>query len=250
MDGTNKQVRRTAVYLGSLLLLVVNDHIFKQVWPGWITGKLSDFAGVFALAMFLGSAMPRVLACGAAGALFVWWKSPLSQPVINTLQWPAGRVVDWTDLIALAMLIGAFWLLPRSPERARIGIPLALLSLFAFAATSKQHASVSVDPKDPIGKIATCTSREGVLRRFRNCFSVYSSDNKRFQLSIDIPVSGKRRGTFTYVAVSEDGVVSVESMQIFGPQPVDTAAGEIAARDRIVTCASACPVAPRGRTRE
>jgi hypothetical protein len=250
LDGTKKQVRRTALYLTSLLLLVVNDHIFKQVWPGWITGKLSDFAGVFALAMFLGSAMPRVLACGAAGALFVWWKSPLSQPVINTLPWPAGRVVDWTDLIALGMLVGTFWLLPRSPERARIGIPLAVLSLFAFAATSKQHASVRVDPKDPIGRIATCISREAALSRLKNCFGVYSSDNKQFQLSIDIPVSGKRRGTFTYVAVSEDGIVSVESMQIFGPQPVDTAAAEINVRARIVTCASACLVAPPGRTRE
>jgi hypothetical protein len=248
LDGTNKQVRRTTLYLGSLVLLVANDHIFKQVWPGWITGKLSDFAGVLALAMFFGSAMPRVFACGAAGAFFVWWKSPLSQPMINALPWPAGRVVDWTDLIALAMLVGAFRLLPRSPERARIGIPLALLSLFAFAATSKQHASVSIDPKDPIGQIATCTSREAVLSHFRNCFGVYTSDNKQFQLSIDISVREKRRSTFTYVAVSEDGVVTVESMQIFGPQPVDTAAAEIAVRDRLVTCASACPVASRGRT--
>jgi hypothetical protein len=246
LDGTNQTVRRTAFYLGSLLLLVVNDHIFKVVCPGWITGKLSDFAGVFALAMFLGSAMPRLFACGAAGAFFVWWKSPLSQPVINALPWQAGRVVDWTDLIALAILVGAFRLLPRSPERTRIGIPLAVLSLFAFAATSQQHASVSVDPKDPIAKIQTCTPREGVLSRFRNCFGVYSPDNKQFQLSIDIRVSGKRRATFTYVAVSEDGVVSVESMQIFGPQPVDTAAAEIAVRDRLVACASACPVAPRG----
>jgi len=72
-------------------------------------------------------------------------------------------------------------------------------------------------------------------------------DNSRFQLNIEIPVGGKRRGTFTYVVVSEDGVASVESMQIFGTQPVDAAAAEIAVHDRLVACASTCQVAPRTR---
>lgn len=26
--------------------LVLNDHLLKQTWPGWFTGKLSDFAGL------------------------------------------------------------------------------------------------------------------------------------------------------------------------------------------------------------
>ncbi|MEZ0068774.1 hypothetical protein ABIA32_004808 [Streptacidiphilus sp. MAP12-20] len=28
-----------------LVVLVVNDHLLKQTWPGLVTGKLSDFAG-------------------------------------------------------------------------------------------------------------------------------------------------------------------------------------------------------------
>ena len=32
--------------IASLLLLLVNDHVLKQAWPGVVTGKLSDFAGL------------------------------------------------------------------------------------------------------------------------------------------------------------------------------------------------------------
>ncbi len=35
--------------LGSLLVLVVNDHVLKRVHPSFLTGKLSDIAGVFLL---------------------------------------------------------------------------------------------------------------------------------------------------------------------------------------------------------
>ncbi len=28
------------------MLLVVNDHVLKARWPGWVTGKLSDIAGL------------------------------------------------------------------------------------------------------------------------------------------------------------------------------------------------------------
>ena len=38
------------LWLGSLALLVLNDHVLKGagLLPGVLTGKLSDFAGVFA----------------------------------------------------------------------------------------------------------------------------------------------------------------------------------------------------------
>ena len=30
----------------ALLVLVVNDHVLKAAYPGWVTGKLSDAAGL------------------------------------------------------------------------------------------------------------------------------------------------------------------------------------------------------------
>jgi hypothetical protein len=34
------------IALAAILVLVANDHVFKSMWPGWITGKLSDVAGL------------------------------------------------------------------------------------------------------------------------------------------------------------------------------------------------------------
>lgn len=34
------------VSLAAIGLLIVNDHILKEVWPGFATGKLSDLAGL------------------------------------------------------------------------------------------------------------------------------------------------------------------------------------------------------------
>ncbi len=34
------------VVLVALAVLVINDHLLKVIWPGWLSGKLSDFAGM------------------------------------------------------------------------------------------------------------------------------------------------------------------------------------------------------------
>ena len=98
------------VFVGGLLLLLLNDHYLKAAYGNWWTGKLSDLAGVVFLpllwrAVFGGSARTAVL---VTVAFFSWWKLPVSQPVIdglNTLTgFGFGRVVDATDLLAFAGL--------------------------------------------------------------------------------------------------------------------------------------------------
>jgi hypothetical protein len=44
------------VSLASLLVLGLNDHVLKRVAPGVLSGKLSDFAGVVLLPLFLHAA--------------------------------------------------------------------------------------------------------------------------------------------------------------------------------------------------
>ena len=34
------------VALAAIAVLVVNDHVLKSAYPGWLTGKLSDIAGL------------------------------------------------------------------------------------------------------------------------------------------------------------------------------------------------------------
>jgi len=92
-----------------LTLLFINDYFLKQSFPGVISGKLSDLAGLFIvgiLATAAGNGKPRnlIILC----LLFLWWKSPLAGPAIaawNSLGiYQAGRTIDYTDNLALVML--------------------------------------------------------------------------------------------------------------------------------------------------
>jgi hypothetical protein len=94
----------------ALAALLFNDGFLKQAWPGFITGKLSDFAGLAVVALPLFAAFPRhartiYLAIGGA---FLWWKTPASSAFISCmnemLPMNIGRTVDFGDLMALIVL--------------------------------------------------------------------------------------------------------------------------------------------------
>jgi hypothetical protein len=145
---------------GSVLALVVlalNDHVLKQAWPGWVTGKLSDVAGlvVFPLLLAVGLAvlrLPRSLpvAMALTGAGFVVVKGSAEGAVLVSALWSTGfptvMRADVTDLLALPALGIAWWLdadVRRRPFMGwRNGVALAAgmamlpLGVFATAATS------------------------------------------------------------------------------------------------------------------
>ncbi len=132
--------------LVSLALLVLNDWVWKAAFHNALTGKLSDFAGVAALALFLRALLParRTAACVLAGAAFALWKSPAAQPLIdgwNALGWmTVGRVVDWMDLAALLVLPLIHRYRPSPvpamlPRRAG-AVAVGAACMLAFAATS------------------------------------------------------------------------------------------------------------------
>ena len=97
-------------FVVALAVLIINDALLKQAFPGFVTGKLSDFAGLAVVALPLFAAFPRharaiYLAIGCA---FLWWKSPASGAFISfmsdVLPFSIGRTVDYGDLIALIVL--------------------------------------------------------------------------------------------------------------------------------------------------
>jgi len=132
-------------FVAALGLLVLNDFLFKPLFHDWVTGKLSDFAGLFALAIFCAAFWPRHrrLIGTALTAAFVFWKSGSSQPLIDWLNGfaplPIARTVDYSDLWALpAVWLGLRaerrmqpWSLPGAAQGA-----LALFAAIAFTATS------------------------------------------------------------------------------------------------------------------
>lgn len=106
------------VFLFSLIILVLNDHWWKYSFPGWLTGKLSDFAGVLVVTIFLFVLMPgkRVLAACISALAFVWWKSQLSEALIYWINTYAHltikRVIDYSDDLALLVVPVAFYVKP------------------------------------------------------------------------------------------------------------------------------------------
>jgi hypothetical protein len=97
-------------FLLSLTLLLLNDGWLKAAHPGFVTGKLSDFAGITVVALLLLAIYPRryLRIAGGLAMGFLWWKSPASDGFIeafNQLGWfRIGRTVDYGDLTALAVL--------------------------------------------------------------------------------------------------------------------------------------------------
>lgn len=133
------------VPLAAVALLLLNDQVLKAAYPGWLTGKLSDFAGLAFFPLFLQALWelwrPRpsrraLLVCVlATGAVFALVKT--TGPGITAyriglaaLQWPllasfdllrgqgAGALApvqavrDPSDLLALPML-GVAWAVGR-----------------------------------------------------------------------------------------------------------------------------------------
>jgi hypothetical protein len=137
-------------FLLALALLLLNDFFLKTQYGNWWTGKLSDFAGVFAFAWFWLAILPRYQRALLLliGLLFIFWKSPLSQPLIDGWNQfgflPVSRVVDYTDLMALAMLPLACWASkgtgPRFALQLQPIIPI-IVAAFAFLATSRVPVS-------------------------------------------------------------------------------------------------------------
>jgi len=135
MIATRAFARPLAIF--ALALLIVNDHLLKAAYPGFVTGKLSDFAGLMFFPLLLAAACEQVglrrgmqtivIAVVATGVAFAAIKvSPgageLYRDAVAALQWPfraayalvvgdamprlgrAQLVADRTDLVALVAL--------------------------------------------------------------------------------------------------------------------------------------------------
>lgn len=147
ISSPNAQHLLSPIYLAAVALLLLNDFVLKQTMPGLVTGKLSDFTGLFAFAVFWSVVFPRwIKPVHLTVALaFAFWKSPAAESVIQgwnaTMPFRIGRVVDYGDLLALITLPLSMLYLRR--EWPTVGprkggtVAVAAISLFAFTATSQ-----------------------------------------------------------------------------------------------------------------
>ena len=132
----------------ALAVLAVNDRMLKgSAVPAWLTGKLSDFAGVFVFPLVVTAVFDLavlgisrlgarvdftlrrwklVMAIGLTAVVFATIKiSPIaSRAMAHGLSTIAGQshvVADPTDLIALVMLAGTWWHGRRTIARGSYG---------------------------------------------------------------------------------------------------------------------------------
>ncbi|MDQ6946280.1 MAG: hypothetical protein M3256_08385 [Actinomycetota bacterium] len=115
---------------GAVVALAVNDHILKGRVHGALTGKLSDFAGVFVIAVVLAALTGRPrFACSVSGLGFAAIKTvPLATAVAAPFL--GGTTLrDPTDLVGLVMLYPAYRFASRDlRSQAEHSIPKQLLT--------------------------------------------------------------------------------------------------------------------------
>lgn len=168
------QALRSPIFWLALLVLAANDHFLKGsgLLPGWLTGKLSDFAGlVVAPVLLVALLRARHLAARAtcfvavAGVFVAIKLAPGAARVVEQLMGSVGlrgRIwSDPTDLIALGVLPLAWWVLDRTASPApRRSTPLSLLErLGAIAATLACLATTQYVPGADPGPCVPVTDR-------------------------------------------------------------------------------------------
>ena len=176
------------VSLTAILLLLLNDHLLRQFWPSWLTGKLGDFAWLFffpyALAALLAWVIPSRwerqaqltggLAFGLTGVIFGLAKcvpafhALLIQAASRLLGFPVSWRLDPSDLLALVALL-AGWLLwqhtlvplPNQPVRK------PRLAWLLLTSTALLTVANSIQPQTGIGclslvenQVQACSSFE------------------------------------------------------------------------------------------
>jgi hypothetical protein len=102
-----------------ILLLLLNDHVLKEAFPGLVTGKLSDFAGLafFPLLLQAGweyvasklgryTGPDRRLLIGCAAATGLYFSGvQLLEPVTDSYRWALGAL-QWPFLSLGGLLAG------------------------------------------------------------------------------------------------------------------------------------------------
>jgi len=163
-------------FLFGLIILLLNDCILKEVYGNWITGKLSDFAGLFVFPLFWTTLFPKhknkIFIFTAIA--FVYWKSPYSQVLINTWNtiglWNIYRTIDYSDVIAFTILPFAYHIETLKEKIITIRItpyvPLAVC-VYAFVATTRPTSNTGFDDNTAVYHIKHY-SRESFMTELKN----------------------------------------------------------------------------------
>ena len=151
----------------ALLVLVVNDHVLKDVWPGVLTGKLSDAAGLVLAPPLLALVVRRPAAAlwsVAVGFTLVkssGYAASLASDLWGLVHGPSVVRADPSDLLTLPFLGVAWWAYRsalRRPMASRwvralrmaVLLPLALGGVVATSEVPASYATRVVSTKQAV----------------------------------------------------------------------------------------------------
>ncbi len=210
-------------FLVGLTALLLNDFILKQQFHNGLTGKLSDFAGLFIFPLFWAAFFPRrrFFIYVMTAAAFVVWKSTYSQPLIeswNSLPFVfIGRTVDYSDFLALVALpfSFAYGRIPSGIPSPRSAIYLiAVISMFAFIATSFSTRTAYDN------EYVFQNSKKELLERIRRLAShdISSSfwDSDTFEITFDSCIG---RATVNIQEKGKQSVITLKEIDYRCPSP-------------------------------
>ncbi len=137
----------------SIVVLVLNDHVFKIITPSWLTGKLSDFAGLFffpfivalGLSLFLNESNLTSHQLGqiAFWLVAIWFILLKTASPFNALTAqfssflvgsPVHFIMDWTDIIGLTVMFPAWKIWKQRQRWQRNAFAYIALSIGVLAA--------------------------------------------------------------------------------------------------------------------
>ena len=181
------------LFLASIFLLLINDLYLKFEYHNYLTGKLSDFVGLFAFPYFFSSFFPKKIKSIyiLCGILFVFWKSEFSQPIFDfALSNGIGmnRTVDYSDLIALLILPFSYiyWKsesksLFKATNKLR---PIIIgISCFAFIATTLPKHCEKLSMKSEFSTIVNSDKQSVRTQLQINKEGMFAQDNYRIEMS-------------------------------------------------------------------
>jgi len=149
----------------SMAVLLLNDHVFKIISPTWLTGKLSDFAGLFFFPFVVAAGLSLLLskfklkshdigqlAFGFVAIWFLLFKTiPLANHMSITLiskmlGHPVQLLLDPSDTLALIVLWPSWnlWNQVSDVKNLRVCYLSLILAVFASLATSPALPDVEV----------------------------------------------------------------------------------------------------------
>jgi hypothetical protein len=142
--------------LASLGVLVLNDHVLKAAWPGLLTGKLSDAAGLVVFPIFLHSLLEIALRIARLSLERVRRGAILACSAVTAAGFALVKSSGWANELFRAGL-GALQCLPRAVSggdpfacHARVVcdatdlwcLPFALVAVFLT-----RHSSIEGEPE-------------------------------------------------------------------------------------------------------